>query len=66
MLPVDEDSRLGNEVLLNGKRYGAPDVPSDKPTAGFTKLPSSGLARSGIERYEISNFAQAGNDRCTA
>ncbi len=28
MLEVDEDSRLGNEVLLNGKRYGAPDVPT--------------------------------------
>ena len=33
MLEVDEDSRLGSEVLLNGKRYGAPDVPSDDLTA---------------------------------
>ena len=30
MLEIDEDSRLGSEVLLNGKRYGAPDVPSDE------------------------------------
>ncbi len=33
MLEIDEDSRLGSEVLLNGKRYGAPDVPSDELTA---------------------------------
>ena len=29
MLEVDEDSRLGSEMLLGGKRYGATDVPSD-------------------------------------
>src|ERR1700723_1930495 len=33
MLEIDEDSRLGSEVLLNGKRYGAPDVPTDELTA---------------------------------
>ena len=40
MLEIDEDSRLGSEVLLNGKRYGAPDVPSDELLPSFTKLRS--------------------------
>ena len=29
MLEVDEDSRLGKEMLLGGVRYGALDTPSD-------------------------------------
>ena len=60
MLEVDEDSRLGNEVLLNGKRYGAPDVPSDELTAELYETAVSAWAGLGIERYEISNFARAG------
>ena len=60
MLEVDEDSRLGNEVLLNGKRYGAPDVPSDELTAEFYEMAVRALADLGIERYEISNFARSG------
>ena len=60
MLEIDEDSRLGNEVLLNGKRYGAPDVPSDDLTAELYETAVAELARMGIERYEISNFARPG------
>ena len=60
MLEVDEDSRLGSEVLLNGKRYGAPDVPRDEQIAGFYELAVEELARWGILRYEISNFARPG------
>ena len=30
MLEVDEDSRLGSEILLGGVRYGAADVPSEE------------------------------------
>jgi oxygen-independent coproporphyrinogen III oxidase len=60
MLEVDEDSRLGNEVLLNGKRYGAPDVPSDEVTAELYETAVAELARLGIQRYEISNFARPG------
>jgi oxygen-independent coproporphyrinogen-3 oxidase len=60
MLEIDEDSRLGNEVLLNGKRYGAPDVPSDELTAELYESAVAELARMGTERYEISNFARAG------
>jgi oxygen-independent coproporphyrinogen-3 oxidase len=60
MLEIDEDSRLGNEVLLNGKRYGAPDVPSDELTAELYERAVAELARMGTERYEISNFSRAG------
>ena len=60
MLEVDEDSRLGSEVLLNGKRYGAPDVPSDDLTAELYETAVGELSRMGIERYEISNFARPG------
>jgi oxygen-independent coproporphyrinogen-3 oxidase len=60
MLEIDEDSRLGSEVLLNGKRYGAPDVPGDELTAELYETAVAKLARMGIERYEISNFARPG------
>jgi oxygen-independent coproporphyrinogen-3 oxidase len=60
MLEIDQDSRLGNEVLLNGKRYGAPDVPSEELTAEFYETAVADLAHQGIERYEISNFARPG------
>jgi oxygen-independent coproporphyrinogen III oxidase len=60
MLEIDEDSRLGSEVLLNGKRYGAPDVPADELTADLYETAVAELGRLGIHRYEISNFARPG------
>ena len=60
MLEVDEDSRLGAEVLLNGKRYGAPEVPSEDAIADFYETAVESLAALGIPRYEISNFARPG------
>src|SRR5947207_2758877 len=33
MLEVDEDSRLGSELLVLGKRYGAPEVPDEDQIA---------------------------------
>ena len=60
MLEIDDDSRLGHEVLLNGKRYGAPDVPDEELTAELYEIAVSELGRLGIHRYEISNFARTG------
>ena len=60
MLEVDEDSRLGQEILLGGKRYGASDTPSDDAIASFYEMAVERLAEVGIARYEISNFARAG------
>lgn len=60
MLEVDEDSRLGSEILLGGKRYGAMDVPDDAQTAAFYEEAVDYFAGHGIDRYEISNFARPG------
>ena len=60
MLEVDEDSRLGRELLAGGTRYGAGDVPSDELTAGLYETAVEQLAAMGIPRYEISNFARPG------
>ena len=60
MLEVDEDSRLGQEMLLGGVRYGAGDTPSDDATADFYELAVERLASFGTARYEISNFARPG------
>jgi oxygen-independent coproporphyrinogen-3 oxidase len=60
MLEVDEDSRLGKEMLLGGVRYGALDTPSGDTTADFYELAVERLAAVGIARYEISNFARPG------
>jgi oxygen-independent coproporphyrinogen-3 oxidase len=60
MLEVDDDSRLGAEILTLGKRYGAPDVPGDDQIAEFYETAVARLAGFGIPRYEISNFARPG------
>jgi oxygen-independent coproporphyrinogen III oxidase len=60
MLEVDDDSRLGREILAHGSRYGAGDVPGDDEIAELYETAVSFLARLGVERYEISNFARCG------
>src|SRR5438477_2155786 len=60
MLEIDDDSRLGREILLNGKRYGAPNAPSEDRTAEMYEMAAAALHRIGTHRYEISNFAQPG------
>jgi len=61
MLEVDQDSRLGLEVLSGGSRYGARDLPSDEETAILYENAVDRLAGMGIPRYEISNFAAPGS-----
>ncbi len=62
MLEIDEDSRLGKELLLGGVRYGAADTPSEDATADFYEFAVERLAALGIARYEISNFARPGHE----
>lgn len=62
MLEVDEDSRLGRELLLGGVRYGAGDVPSPDRMADFYEEAVDRLAEAGLKRYEISNFARPGQE----
>lgn len=60
MLEVDEDSRLGLEILDGGSRYGAGDVPSEELQVEFYETAVDRLAEMGILRYEVSNFARPG------
>jgi oxygen-independent coproporphyrinogen-3 oxidase len=60
MLEVDEDSRLGKEMLGGGARYGAADTPDDDTTAALYEIAVERLAGLGLKRYEISNFARPG------
>ena len=60
MLEVDEDSRLGRELIAGGTRYHAHFVPSDELTAEFYERACERLNASGILQYEISNFARTG------
>jgi len=60
MLEVDEDSRLGLEILNEGQRYGARDTPDDDAIAAMYETAVERLASLGIARYEISNFARPG------
>ena len=60
MLEVDEDSRLGRELIAGGTRYHAHFVPDDDLTAEFYETACERLNAAGIEQYEISNFARSG------
>ena len=60
MLEVDEDSRLGREVLKHGARYHADLVPSDDTLARMYERAIERLVAAGLNQYEISNFARPG------
>jgi oxygen-independent coproporphyrinogen-3 oxidase len=62
MLEVDGDSRLGRELLGQGARYGALDVPPEDDIAAFYEIAVTRLASIGLRRYEISNFARPGSE----
>jgi len=60
MLEIDEESRLGRELLNGGARYHAELVPSDDTIAAMYEQALESLASGGYAQYEISNFAQSG------
>lgn len=60
MLEIDEDSRLGRELIAGGTKYHAHFVPNEELTADLYVEAVRRLNAAGIEQYEISNFA------CTA
>jgi oxygen-independent coproporphyrinogen-3 oxidase len=62
MLEIDEDSRLGRELLAGGSRYHAQTVPSEELTADFYESAISALEANGLRQYEISNFARIGSE----
>ena len=60
MLEVDEDSRLGRELIAGGTRYHAHFVPDEEAVADFYLAACEELDGAGVAQYEISNFARAG------
>jgi oxygen-independent coproporphyrinogen-3 oxidase len=60
MLEIDEDSRLGRELIAGGQKYHAHFVPDEDLTAELYELACAALDRAGIAQYEISNFARSG------
>ncbi len=62
MLEVDEDSRLGRELIAGGTRYHAHFVPDEDATSDFYLQACDSLYAAGIGQYEISNFARPGCD----
>jgi oxygen-independent coproporphyrinogen III oxidase len=58
MLEIDEESRLGRELLAGGARYHAQAVPSEELTADLYESAIAYLEAHGLRQYEISNFAR--------
>ncbi len=58
MLEIDQDSRLGRELLAGGSRYQALTVPSEELTADLYEAAIAFLDGQGLRQYEISNFAR--------
>src|SRR5258708_5699011 len=62
MLEVDEDSRVGREVIAGGTRYHAHFGSDEEATADFYLAACEQLEAAGIAQYEISNFARPGSE----
>jgi oxygen-independent coproporphyrinogen-3 oxidase len=60
MLEIDEESRLGRELISGGARYSAGLVPSDDAIAQMYEDSVEMLDAAGLKQYEISNFSQTG------
>lgn len=59
LLEVDDDSRLGRELIAGGTRYHAHHVPDSDIDADLYTDAVEFLGSAGLRQYEISNFAQA-------
>jgi putative oxygen-independent coproporphyrinogen III oxidase len=60
MMEIDEASRLGLEVINNGSRYSARELPTEEAMADFYELAQRELRSAGYEQYEISNWSKLG------
>ena len=62
LFEIDEDSRLGAEVLRGGPRFHAPAVGDEELAAELYERACVVLPQAGLVQYEISNFAQNGRE----
>jgi len=62
MLEVDEDSRLGRELIAGGTKYHAHFVPDEELTTGLYESACERFKVASIPQYEISNFARESAD----
>jgi oxygen-independent coproporphyrinogen-3 oxidase len=62
MLEVDQDSRLGRELIAGGERYHAHYVPDSDQTADLYLEGLEILTQSGLAQYEISNLCWPGRE----
>ena len=60
ILEVDQDSRLGRELIAGGERYHAHHVPDSDLAADLYLEAIDSLNSAGLKQYEISNFARPG------
>jgi oxygen-independent coproporphyrinogen-3 oxidase len=60
MLEVDEDSRLGRELIAGGTKYHAHFAPDEDLTADLYLMACERLEAAEMQQYEISNFARQG------
>jgi len=64
MLEVDEDSRLGRELIAGGAKYHAHFVPDEDLVADFYLMACERLEAATLRQYEISNFARPRFQSC--
>ena len=62
MLEIDEESRLGKEMLAGGERYHAAAVPSEDESADWYQMACERFDAAGLRQYELSNFARMGHE----
>ena len=61
LLEVDDESRLGREMLEKGSRYSTSAVPGEDESAEWYQWACAALHAAGVHQYEISNFAREGH-----
>jgi oxygen-independent coproporphyrinogen-3 oxidase len=62
MLEIDDDSRLGRELIAGGTKYHAHFVPDENLMTDLYERACARFEDAGIHQYEISNFARSGEE----